>query len=222
MPQRSVLIVEDDRTTAASIELYVRHAGFAVDVAHDGREALAYLDERRPLAVILDVMLPHVDGLQICKRVREESDTPVIVVSARTEESDRLAGLQLGADDYVTKPFSPRELVARLQAVLRRSGVRTERAGLVLEPRHHEASVNGVRVALTPTEFRVLEVFAANPGRVFSRDDLIRLAFGHAWDGLDRTVDAHIMNVRRKVRVAGGPEQVIATVFGVGYTLRAP
>ena len=126
--QPSVLIVEDDRKTAASIRLYLQHAGFGADVVHDGNAALAYLEARRPLALIVDVMLPGVNGLQICRQVREAGETPVLIVSARTEEPDRIEGLQLGADDYLTKPFSPRELVARLRAVLRRSGVRLRAA----------------------------------------------------------------------------------------------
>jgi len=206
--------------TASSIRLYLEHAGFAVDVVHDGRVALDYLSTRHPLAVILDVMLPNVDGLQICRRVRGESDAPVLIVSARTEEPDRVAGLQLGADDYLTKPFSPRELVARLKAVLRRTGARAATRGFALDPRRHEATVNGSVVPLTATEFRVLSLFAESPGRVFTREDVIRLTFGSEWDGLDRTVDAHIMNVRRKVAAAGGPHRIIATVIGVGYRLQ--
>jgi DNA-binding response OmpR family regulator len=219
---RSVLVVEDDRKTAASIRLYLEHAGFVVDVVHDGSEALEFLQERRPLAVILDVMLPAVDGLEICRRIREDGETPVLIVSGRTEEPDKLRGLRLGADDYISKPFSPRELVARLEAVLRRTGATLRRDGLMLDARRHEAAFNGRSVPLTPTEFRILQLFVESPARVFSRDDVIRAVFGRAWDGLDRTVDAHIMKVRRKVRAAGGPEHVIVTVFGVGYRLQQP
>jgi DNA-binding response OmpR family regulator len=218
--QPSVLIVEDDRKTAASIRLYLQHAGFGADVVHDGHAALAYLESRRPLALIVDVMLPGVSGLQICRRVREAGETPVLIVSARTEEPDRIEGLQLGADDYLTKPFSPRELVARLQAVLRRSGVRIARSGLEFDERRHEATVNSKVVPLTRTEFRLLQVMVDAPGRVFSRDDLIRVAFGSDWDGMDRTVDAHIMNLRRKLRGAGARADAIVTVFGLGYKFR--
>lgn len=222
MKPRSVLVVEDDRKTAASIRLYLEHAGFAVDVVHDGRDALEFLQAQRPLAVILDVMLPAVDGLEICRRIREDGETPVLIVSARTEEPDKITGLGLGADDYIAKPFSPRELVARLEAVLRRTGARLRQVGLTLDARRHEAAFDGRSVPLTPTEFRILHLFVESPARVFSRDDVIRRVFGRDWDGLDRTVDAHIMNVRRKVRAAGGPEQVIVTVFGLGYRLQQP
>ena len=218
--QPSVLVVEDDRKTAASIRLYLQHAGFGADVVHDGNAALEYLAARHPLALIVDVMLPGVNGLQICRQVREAGETPVLIVSARTEEPDRVEGLQLGADDYITKPFSPRELVARLRAVLRRSGVRLARSGLELDERRHEATLDGTAVSLTRTEFRILHALRDAPGRVFSRDDLIRLAFGSDWDGMDRTVDAHIMNLRRKLRSAGSAGNAIVTVFGLGYKFR--
>lgn len=219
---RPVLVVEDDRKTSASIRLYLERSGYAAEPAYDGPSALGALDRVLPLAVILDVMLPGVDGFEICRRLRDRGEVPVLIVSARTDEEDRLRGLRLGADDYLTKPFSPRELVARLEAVLRRAGARPSAVpGLSLDPRKHVCEVAGSAVPLTPTEFRVLRLFLETPDRVFTREEVIRYALGSDFDGFDRTVDAHIMNVRRKVRRAGGPEQVIATVFGVGYRLAA-
>jgi|HubBroStandDraft_1064217.scaffolds.fasta_scaffold178419_2 DNA-binding response OmpR family regulator len=220
MNDKSILVIEDDRKTAASIRLYLEDAGYTVDCIHNGAEALDRLRHFRPLAVILDVMLPQVSGVEICKRIRREGQTPVLIVSARTEETDRLLGLRIGADDYITKPFSPRELVARVQAVLRRAGVQSRGpTGVYLDSERHEFDVRGKLIPLSPTEFRIAQLFVDAPSRVFTRDDVIRFALGPDFDGLDRTVDAHIMNIRRKVRNAGGPIGIISTVFGVGYRL---
>jgi DNA-binding response OmpR family regulator len=217
---RPVLVVEDDRKTAAIMRLYLERDGYDVEVVHDGTAALEMLEQTVPLAVVLDVMLPGTSGLDICRQVRRQGDVPVLIVSARTGEQDRLSGLHAGADDYIIKPFSPRELVARLRAVLRRSGVRAEAVpGLYLDPRTHTVTWQGAPLPLTPTEFRILGLFLKAGERVFTRDEVIRRALPDHFDGLDRTVDAHVMNIRRKVRRAGGPDQIIATVFGVGYRL---
>jgi two-component system response regulator BaeR len=215
----AVFVIDDDRQTADTIRLYLEAAGYPVEVFYDGRRALDRLGEREPAAVIVDVMLPGLDGLTLCRELRRTSRVPILIVSARTEEADRLIGLNLGADDYLTKPFSPRELVARLRAVLRRIEPPTGPAGLAVDARTHEMRFEGRPLPLTATEFRILRLFAESPGRVFTRDDIIRLALGADFEGLDRTVDAHIMNVRRKVRTVGGPTDIIATVFGVGYKL---
>jgi DNA-binding response OmpR family regulator len=215
----AVFVIDDDRTTADTIRLYLEAAGYRVEVFYDGARAFERLGDTEPAAVIVDIMLPGLDGLTICRELRRTSRVPILIVSARTEETDRLIGLNLGADDYVTKPFSPRELVARLRAVLRRVEPTRPPAGLTVDARAHEARLDGRALPLTATEFRVLRLFADSPGRVFTRDDIIRLALGPDFEGLDRTVDAHIMNVRRKVRTAGGPADIIATVFGVGYKL---
>jgi DNA-binding response OmpR family regulator len=154
--------------------------------------------------------------------VREKRDVPILMVSARTQEPDRLAGLHVGADDYITKPFSLRELVARVRAVLRRCGPAAPAPhGLTLDPARHAAAVLGRPLDLTPSEFRILKLFVDAPARVYTREEIIRLALGPDFDGFDRTVDAHIGNLRRKVRNAGGPAQVVAAVFGVGYRLKA-
>src|SRR6266700_3450557 len=215
-----ILVVEDDPKTAQSIRLYLEHDGFEVETVHDGRAALDRLEQIEPQAIILDVMLPLVDGLTLCRSVRASRDVPILMVSARTQEPDRLAGLHAGADDYIIKPFSLRELVARVRAVLRRCRVPAPGPqGLILDAAKHEAAIHGAPLNLTPSEFRVLRLFIDSPARVYTREEIIRLALGPDFDGFDRTVDAHIMNVRRKVRSAGGPRQIIATVFGVGYRL---
>ena len=222
MSDRPVFVIEDDRKTADTIRLYLADGGYPVEVFYDGALALERLGHVNPLAVIVDLMLPGVDGLTICRELRRDSRVPILIVSARTEEADRLRGLNLGADDYLTKPFSPRELVARLRAVLRRANDPSQATGLTLDARAHEVRVNNRVVPLTATEFRVLRLFTDSPNRVFTRDDMVRLALGPDFAGLDRTVDAHVMHVRRKVRAGGGPEEVIATVFGVGYRFYTP
>ena len=223
----TILVVDDDRKTAAAVRLYLESAGFEVAVAHDGREALAAARGRRPDLMVLDVMLPEVDGLAVCRTLREESDVPVILLTARTTEEDKLVGLDLGADDYVTKPFSPRELVARVKAVLRRAAPR-ERAdgepaelrfrGMVMDLAAHTVSVRDEAVAVTPNEFRLLAALARAPGRAFRRTELVERAFGWDYEGMERTVDAHVANLRRKIDPRG-PEggSWIETVYGVGY-----
>ncbi|MBD5607157.1 MAG: response regulator transcription factor, partial [Candidatus Eremiobacteraeota bacterium] len=161
-------------------------------------------------------------GIQHCKKLRRrpDGDIAILMVSARTQEPDRLLGLQTGADDYITKPFSPRELVARVQAVLRRTGVKTSvPGGFLIDGQGHTAQFQGTRIPLSPSEFRILQLLMEAPRRVFTRDEVIRFALGRDFDGLDRTIDAHVMNIRRKVREVGGPSEVICTVFGVGYRL---
>jgi DNA-binding response OmpR family regulator len=220
MSNNCVLVIEDDRKTAASIRLYLEHAGFTVECVHDGEEAMERLQHLRPAAVILDIMLPGMSGIDICKRIRHDGEIPVLIVSARTEEPDRFLGLRMGADDYITKPFSPRELVARVQAVLRRTGMpKKSTDGISLDIQQHALDLRGTLISLSPTELRIAQLFVEAPRRVFTRDELIRFALGREFDGLDRTVDVHIMNIRRKVRTAGGPAQIIRTVFGVGYRL---
>lgn len=221
-PAGLILVIEDDPKTAKSIRLYLEHGGFEVETVHDGRAALERLEHIDPQAILLDVMLPGVDGLTLCRSVRARSDVPILIVSARTQEPDRLAGLYVGADDYIGKPFSLRELVARLRAVLRRCRIPLpESLGLTLHTERHEASIHGKLLKLTPSEFRVLRLFADSPTRVFTREEVISFALGPDFDGFDRTVDAHIMNVRKKFRNAGGPSRIIATVFGIGYRLRS-
>jgi DNA-binding response OmpR family regulator len=224
MTKRRVLVVEDDRKTAATVKLYLEHEGFEAIVAHDGRVGLETARETRFDLVILDLMLPGLDGLRICASLREEMDVPVIMLTAKTAEDDRIRGLNLGADDYLGKPFSPRELMARVRAVLRRADPRDTPGprrlvfeGLVIDLDSRQVLVQGADIALTPAEFDLLSAFVRFPQRVFTRDELIEHAFGPDYDGLDRTVDAHIMNLRRKIEPDRNRPVFIQTVFGVGY-----
>ncbi len=229
MPQsvRRILVVEDDTKTADLVSLYLERAGFQVYRAADGTTALESLRTVRPDLVILDLMLPGLDGWQVCQRLRAESDVPIIMLTARVSENDKLHGLTLGADDYVTKPFSPRELVARVQAVLRRSREagppgQIQVGDLVIDLASREVRVGHRRVSLTPAEFRILAVLASEPGRAFSRALLLERAFGYDFAGVDRNIDMHIMNLRRKLEDDSRRPRYIKTVYGLGYKLEAP
>jgi DNA-binding response OmpR family regulator len=220
-----VLVVEDDQRTAASVVLYLRHAGYDTAQVADGHGAIAAAAEFRPDLVVLDLMLPGVDGLEVCRTIRCAANVPVIMLTARATEEDKLRGLELGADDYVTKPFSPRELVARVAAVLRRTkpAENVVRCGDVdVDLGLRQVRRGGEPVAVTATEFRLLEALASAPGRAFTRAELAARAFGHDHDALDRTIDVHVMNLRRKIEPAQtGRPSVIVTVFGTGYRLGA-
>jgi two-component system OmpR family response regulator len=225
--RKTVLIVEDDPIVAQLIRLYLVRDGHDVIAAGDGIEGLRLARERRPDLIILDLNLPGMDGMEVCRRVRAESQAPVVMVTARVDEEDRLAGLDLGADDYLAKPFSPRELAARVRAVLRRAAregtpearsVRrlTAAGGLEADLGAQAVTVNGQPVSLTPTEYRILVAFMRSPGRVMSREQIIEGVFGYEFDGLDRTIDTHISNLRKKIESAGAPRQ-IKTIYGTGY-----
>ena len=227
-PRPRILVVDDDAKTVASVRLYLEHAGFQVAEAVDGREALRIARANpTPDLIVLDLMLPGMGGLEVCRRLREESRVPIIMLTARSTEEDRLEGLDLGADDYVVKPFSARELAARVRAVLRRgqiedaAGPPIRIGGLVIDPGRHQVTVRGVSASLTPREFRLLEVMARAPGRAFSRAELVERAFGVHSEALDRTIDAHLVNLRRKVEVDPASPTLIETVYGVGYRLRS-
>ena len=216
-----ILVVDDEPQIVDLLRSYLQRDGFAVDQAADGEGALTAFSRLRPDLVILDLMLPKVDGREVCRRIREASQTPIIILTARDEETDKLLGLELGADDYITKPFSPREVVARVRAVLRRGSRETAdvvRAGdLTIDLLAHEVSLQGRRLDLTPTEFRLLEILAAHPNQVFTRMQLIDRVQGHAFEGYERTVDAHIKNLRGKVEPDPKNPHYILTVYGVGY-----
>jgi DNA-binding response OmpR family regulator len=217
--RRRILLVEDDPKTRETVALYLRREGHEVVTADDGVRALEAAHEHEPHLVVLDLMLPRMDGLAVCRALRESPLRPgIIMVTARTTEDDKLTGLDLGADDYVTKPFSPRELMARVRAVLRRASEEdvVEAAGITVDRTRREVRVLDSEIPLTPTEYRLLEALVRAPGRTFTRQELVERAFGDDYDGLDRTVDVHVKNLRRKLGDAGN---VIATVFGVGYKL---
>jgi DNA-binding response OmpR family regulator len=220
-----VLVVEDDPHAIKLLRLYLSRDGHEVITSGDGREGLRLVRETHPDLLVLDLMLPGLDGLQICRIIRQESDIPIIMLTARVEEDDRLAGLDLGADDYVTKPFSPRELAARVRAVLRRTArdslehgpTELTYKGVTVNLRARAVSVAGTPVQLTPTEFRLLAALIREPGRAFTREVLIDRAFGYDFEGFDRTVDAHISSLRRKIETMPEASRYIVTVYGVGY-----
>ena len=221
----TVLIVEDDPDTANLVQLYLRRDGYKVLSAPDGREGLKLAQDAGPDLVVLDLMLPGMDGLEVCRELRRDSNVPIIMLTARVEEEDRLEGLNLGADDYVTKPFSPRELAARVRAVLRRTARDAAEEGPLrlvvgditvdLEKRTIQSGED--RVNLTPTEYRLLVLLMREPGRTFSRDQIIDRVFGYDFDGFDRTVDAHVSNLRSKVEADPDKPRYLQTVYGVGY-----
>jgi two-component system alkaline phosphatase synthesis response regulator PhoP len=216
-----ILVVDDEAQIVDLLRSYLRRDGFEVEEATDGEAALAAAARLRPDLIILDLMLPKMDGREVCRRIRETTNTPIIMLTARDEETDKLLGLELGADDYITKPFSPREVAARVRAVLRRGSretVEVVRAGdLVIDLRAHEVSLGDRRLELTPTEFRLLETLAGHPNQVFTRMQLIDRVQGHAFEGYERTVDAHIKNLRGKVEPDPRTPRFIVTVYGVGY-----
>ncbi|HJQ36310.1 MAG TPA: response regulator transcription factor [Thermoanaerobaculia bacterium] len=214
--RRKVLVVEDDPKIRSTVELYLQREGYDVATADDGVRALEVARDAKPHLVILDLMLPRLDGLAVCRALRASGEAAIIMVTARTTEDDKLTGLDLGADDYVTKPFSPRELMARVRAVMRRVAGEDviEANGLAIDRVRREIRVDGEVISATPTEFRILETLARAAGRTFTRQELVERALGEDYDGLDRTVDVHIMNLRRKLGEAG---KAIVTVFGVGY-----
>jgi two-component system alkaline phosphatase synthesis response regulator PhoP len=217
---RSILVVEDDAATADIIRLYAEHEGYSVTVIADGQAGLSHALTQGPDLVVLDLMLPGLDGVSVCRRLRADSEAPVIMLTARSTEDDKIIGLEAGADDYVVKPFSPRELIARIEAVLRR-GVGRRRSyafeGLSLDVRSHQVFVDDLLVALTPAEFDLLEAFCRSPGVVLTRAQLVEQAFGFDYDGMDRTIDAHIAKLRKKVKRTPPRDDFIVTVFGVGY-----
>jgi two-component system alkaline phosphatase synthesis response regulator PhoP len=228
-PARKILVVDDDPKTVSLVKLYLESDGHKVLCAYDGIEALRLAREERPNLVVLDLMLPGMDGLQVCRTLRTESDIPVIMLTARTTEGDKLTGLELGADDYVTKPFSPRELAARIKVVLRRTVSESLERGptqaacgdLTMDFRQHTVAIAGRPVALTPTEFRLLGTLVREAGQVLSREQLIQRVLGLDFEGFDRTIDVHILNLRRKLGDDPAHPRYIKTVYGAGYKFEA-
>jgi len=217
-------VVDDDVKTVELVKLYLNRDGYRVLTAYDGTEALRLAREGHPDLIVLDLMLPGIDGLEICRTLRGESDVPIIMLTAKTTDQDKLIGLDLGADDYVTKPFSPRELAARVRVVLRRlPGERgpdeIKHGELTVNFLRHEASLAGRSLNLTTVEFKLLGVLAKEPGRVFSRVQLIDEALGYDFEGFDRTIDVHILNLRRKLEPDPSHPKYLKTVYGAGYKL---
>lgn len=222
-----IAIVEDEASIAEILEAYLQREGFATHCLRTGTDAEAWLKSAQPDLVLLDLMLPGIDGLTLCRAIRGRSEVPIIMVTARVEEIDRLLGLELGADDYICKPFSPREVVARVKAVLRRMTASAAEAvddtpSLEIDETAMLVRLHGTRLDLTPTEFRLLQVLARRPGRVLSRGNLLDAVSERDRDIFDRSIDSHVKNLRRKLAVVGGEHSVISSIYGVGYRLDSP
>ncbi|MFH1650620.1 MAG: response regulator transcription factor [Chloroflexota bacterium] len=224
MSGKRVLVVDDDAKTVALVKLYLNRDGYKVLAASDGLEALRLARESHPDLIVLDLMLPGIDGLEVCRILRQESGVPIIMLTALTTDRDKLTGLGLGADDYVTKPFSPGELAARVRAVLRRipgerGPERVNHGNLIVDFSRHEAYLDGRPLNLTAVELKLLGTLAKSPGRVFSRGQLIENALGNDFEGFDRTIDVHVLNLRRKLEKDPGHPRYLRTVYGAGYKL---
>jgi len=218
----SILIVDDEPEILDLLRSYLERDGMTVARAADGEAALAAYDRLHPDLVLLDLMLPGIDGREVCRRIRDRSQTPIIMLTARDEETDKLVGFELGADDYITKPVSPREVVARVRAVLRRAqwaprGDEIRAGDLFVDRRGHKVTRKGQMIDLTPTEFRLLEVLASHPGQVFTRMQLMDHLQGSAFDGYERTVDTHVRNLRLKIEPEPAHPRYVVTVYGIGY-----
>lgn len=219
-----ILVVDDDRKIVNLVSMYLRDEGYAVSAAYDGQDALDQVFKNTPALVILDLMLPKIDGAEVCRILRGYSRVPIIMLTAKTTEGDKIEGLDLGADDYVTKPFSPKELMSRVRAVLRRAAESSAAQAAIL--RYGSLSIDLLRkevktgdeaVHLTKTEYRILETLSKEPGRTFSRNELIQNVFGYEYYGIDRSIDVHIMNLRKKIEMDTSQFRYIVTVPGMGY-----
>lgn len=226
IPSKTILVVDDEEKILQLVGSYLQREGYSVVTARCGKEALALFERCFPALIVLDLMLPDLPGEEVCRRIRRSSRVPVIMLTAKVEEEDRLRGFSLGADDYLSKPFSPRELVARIAALLRRSSrevlplaspLSFGDGDLVLDFARRIVTRKGVTVKLTPKEYRILLTLASHPGRVFARDELIRFALGEDFSGFDRTVDAHVKNLRKKLEHDPIHPRYIVTVHGAGY-----
>src|SRR5436305_5080007 len=224
---KTILVVEDERRIADLARDYLEHAGFAVRVVASGEAALEAVGRERPALAVLDLGLPGIDGMDVIREIRRDSNLPVIILTARDDEIDKLLGLELGADDYLTKPFSPRELVARVRAVLRRAESGSDRADaeiiqageLTIDVPRMRAELAGRLIDLTPTEFALLTQLARQPGRIFTRSQLLDAVHGVAFDSYERAIDTHIKNIRRKLEPDPRRPRHLLTVYGVGYRL---
>jgi len=220
---KTILIVDDNASIRTLVRDYLSEQGFHVFTANNGQNALYAARHEKPDLILLDIMMPEMDGYQFIRAYRKESDAPIILLTAKLEETDKVLGLELGADDYITKPFGMRELLARIRAVLRRSGsdsfqpATLKAADITLEPETRQVRVDGESVSLTPSEFDLLKILMTAPGRVYSRSDLLIKLQGNAFEGVERTIDVHIRNLRTKIEPDPAKPRYIETVFGVGY-----
>ncbi|MDI6638942.1 MAG: response regulator transcription factor [Bacillota bacterium] len=230
MDRPHILVIDDEAAIGTMVRDYLEAQGYRVDWASDGPSGLDLFRRTRPDLIVLDLMLPGKSGLDVCRDIRAESDVPVIMLTAKSEEIDRVVGLELGADDYVTKPFSLRELAARVRAVLRRAGrdaadeksAILEAGDIVIDTDRHEVTVAGRPVALTPTEFAILSFLAERPGKVASRLQLVNAALGEAYAGYERSIDTHVSNLRKKIEEDPSNPKRLLTVYGLGYKLAEP
>lgn len=224
MTQKHILIIEDEAKIAAILKEYLEKSGYRASISGRGDQAVALVRKHAPDMMLLDIMLPGMDGMAVCREVRKFSSIPIIMITAKVEELDRLLGLEIGADDYICKPFSPREVIARIKAVLRRTHPEFERKNPTVGPIEidvvsHIAKVNGQTIDVTRSEFKLLQVLVSQPGRVFSRDELIARVQGYDCDGYDRTIDSHIKNLRKKIAVLLPGQEIITTIYGLGYKM---
>lgn len=228
MGQR-ILVVDDDKQIVRLVKTYLEEAEYQVLAAYDGEDALRVIRHERPDLIVLDIQLPKHDGWEITRRLRSDEQLaaiPILMLTARVEDMDKILGLELGADDYLTKPFNPREVVARVRAILRRAGAPPplarilQHGALRLDLNQHLLTLDGAAIELTPTEFALLKTFMENPRHAFTRSELIEKSMGYAYEGLDRTLDSHIKNLRKKIEADLSAPRYIETVFGVGYRLR--
>jgi len=227
MTSRHILIIEDEEKIASLLCDYLKQAGFRTSTQNNGNRVIAQIKRDLPDLILLDIMLPGKDGMEICREVRQFSNVPVIMITARVEEIDRLLGLELGADDYICKPFSPREVVARVKAIFRRLHAGSSSHSMVigsisLDDKPHQVMVNKQLLNLTPNEFGLLKIMMSQPNRVFSRNELINGVQGYDFEGYDRTIDTHIKNLRKKISQKLPSQKIIRTIYGVGYKFTAP
>jgi DNA-binding response OmpR family regulator len=220
---KKILVVDDEKKIVEIIKAYLEKEGYQVITTFDGRSALDIFKKQRPDLIVLDLMLPEVPGLEVCRTIRKESQVPIIMLTARDEVTDKIIGLETGADDYVTKPFDTKELISRIRAIFRRTGEKTETRAiinigeLVIDTEKRHVSWKNLKFELTPIEFDLLTVMAQNQGRVFSRMQLLDKVQGDAYEGYERTIDSHIKNLRKKIETDPEKPQYIITVHGVGY-----
>ncbi len=226
MTQQHILIVEDEEKIATLLRDYLEKSGFRASMLDRGDTVVSFVKEKSPHLILLDIMLPGLDGMEVCREIRKFSSVPIIMITAKVEEIDRLLGLELGADDYICKPFSPREVVARVKAVLRRMSPAPDEKmittdAITLNEDTHQVTVNGQELKLTPSEFKLLKVMMSHPNRVFNRNDLVNLVQGYEFDGYDRTIDTHIKNLRKKIAEVLPGEEIISSIYGEGYKFSA-
>lgn len=224
-PKKKILVVDDEPQIVKVLTVFIENAGFDVAVSMDGRKAVAAFQQEQPDFVILDLNLPGMDGLEVCRAIRKESNVPILMLTARSEEADKLIGLEIGADDYIVKPFSPREIVARIRTIMRRTTAEVERSeliqvdDLVIDLQKHTVTLGGRDIDLTLAEFEILTILARQPRRVFTRQQIMDHAQDMVFEGYDRTIDAHIKNIRIKMEPNPRKPIYIQTVFGLGYKL---